>query len=168
MSPQTYRPVISDPAFQLSTRARHVAAIAQALIADQNRALADGSEMRTSAGEIGRLLGIEPSSQRGVSGLLRKLGEKDFLLRKANQSKRTPAALSPQAFGSFLGIVIVPEQKTAYAALTDICGNVHQVSTGSGYKMGSDFLYEEPCESAFAELFDDFEGRRLSVDSGVS
>lgn len=168
MSPQAYRQATSESTFQLSTRARHVAAIAQAVIADQNRALADGSEMRTSAGEIGRLLGIEPGGQRGVSGLLRKLSEKGLVLRKSNQSKKTPAVLSWQAFGSFLGIVIVPEQKTVYATLTDICGNVHQVSTGSGYKMGSGFLYEESCEPTFAELFDDFEERRLSIDSDVS
>jgi predicted NBD/HSP70 family sugar kinase len=168
MRPQPYRPTTSGPVFQLGTRGRHVAAIVQALIAEQNRAFADGSEMRTSAGEIGRLLGIEPGGQRGVSGLLRKLSQLGLVLREANQSRRTPAALSRQSFGSFLGIVIVPEQKTTYAALTDICGNVHQVSTSSGYKIGPDFLYKKPCEPTFAELFDSFEDRRLSIYSGVS
>jgi predicted NBD/HSP70 family sugar kinase len=168
MSPRAFRPVASEPAFQLGTRARHVAAIAQVLVADQNRALADGSEMHTSAGEIGRLLGIEPGGQRGVSGLLRKLSEKGLVLRKSNQSRKTPAALSWQAFGSFLGIAIAPEQKTVYAALVDICGNVHQVTTGSGCEIGPAFLYEEPCEPAFSRLFDDFEERRLGLNSDVS
>jgi predicted NBD/HSP70 family sugar kinase len=168
MKSQPYRPKSSDPSFQPGTRAQHTAAIAQVLIADQNRAFADKTEMRTSAGEIGRLLGIEPGGLRGVSGLLRKLSEKGLVLRKANQSRRTPAALRWQAFGSFLGIAIVPEQKKVYAALTDICGNVHQVLSDSGCKTGSDFLYEKSCEPAFAELFDSFEERRLNVYSGVS
>jgi predicted NBD/HSP70 family sugar kinase len=124
--------------------------------------------MRTSAGEIGRLLGIEPGGQRGVSGLLRKLSERGLVLRKANQSKRTPAALRWQAFGSFLGIAIVPEQKKIYAALTDICGNVHKASAGSGRQAGRGFLFEKSCEPAFAELFDNFEERRLNIYSGVS
>jgi predicted NBD/HSP70 family sugar kinase len=168
MKPQPYRPTSSPPALQTGTRARHTAAIVQALITDQNRALARGSEMRTSAGEIGRLLGIEPSGLRGVSGLLRRLSERSLVLREANQSKRTPAALSQQAFGSFLGIVIVPEQKTAYATLTDICGNVHQVLAGPGYETGADFLYRKSCDPAFGELFDNFENRRLNIYSGVS
>ena len=168
MNAQSYRLTSTEQPFQLGTRARHVAAIAQVLIADQNRALADGTGMRTSAGEIGRLLGIEPSGQRGVSGLLRKLSEKGLVLREANQSRRTPAALRWQAFGSFLGIAIVPEQKKVYAALTDICGNVHQVSTGCGRRTRRRFLYEKSCEPAFAKLFDNFEERRLSIYSGVA
>jgi predicted NBD/HSP70 family sugar kinase len=168
MKSQSYRPALSEPPFQLGTRAQHVAAIAQVLITDQNRALADSTEMRTSAGEIGRLLGIESGGERGVSGLLRRLSEKGLVLRKANQSKKTPAVLRWQAFGSFLGIAIVPEQKKVYAVLTDICGKVHQVSTGSGRVTGSDFLYEKSCEPAFARLFDNFEERRLNVYSGVA
>jgi predicted NBD/HSP70 family sugar kinase len=168
MNSQSYRLASTGQPFQLGTRAQHAAAIAQVLIADQNRALADGDELRTSAGEIGRLLGIEPSGQRGVGGLLRKLSEKGLVLRKSNQSRRTPAALRWQAFGSFLGIVIVPEQKKVYAALTDICGNVHQVSTGSGRRTRTRFIYEKSCEPAFTRLFDNFEERRLNIYSGVA
>jgi predicted NBD/HSP70 family sugar kinase len=171
MSPQAYPQSEGGPVFQLGTRGRHVAAIAQILIADQNRALAMGGEMHTSAGEIGRLLGIEPGGQRGVSGLLRKLAEKGLVLRKSNQSKKTPAALSWQSFGSFLGIAISPEQKTVYAALVDICGNVHQVAdgSGSGSELGSAFIYEEPWEPAFSRLFANFEDRlgRTADPSGI-